>query len=349
MNLLAHHKGFHSVDAHVPQVFSCNNNKLMPRICDKMNVKTLLTLADHDSEAVRVTILRLLDYLLRTRGPFFSKFVEENGFRALTNQLLQHPVTSESFTSTCNIFTGQAMSSVEEVTGGEKASIDVMYTVLPLDKAALKSKAVYHGHPDCAQVLFSMLMNSVISPVLCINIFHTLHTIFVVRVDVRSKMIKHGIIQTICDVLAVAQDMEWGTLRDHIDSGSAEFTHDNWDSQSSSRMSIYGQPPVTSTPIHSKAGKTSGGGSGTGAAEGGVSEGPSDDEGDVDLYGQLVLHAEAFLVDITMQLCAVVQQEKLEGNAMLVIEDTMDYLWHWGIHPEIGALATPHMCCSAMS
>ena len=277
------------------QLFSCPTSAFV-HFQEIFSVKSLLALADNESEVIRVTTMRIIDYLLRIRGPFSGQFLSNNGFKVLTNQLQQHRPTEELFVATCNIYTGQAAKASRfcdsAAATNDTAGSNAIYFVVPLDLRS-RERAVYSGQPECVQVLFSLLKQSISSPSLCIGIFVALRSIFMTRKDLRGSMMAHDIVQTICDVLVGAE-----STGDPIEVEVDETGHP-----------VAKETVITSTdsPFN-----------------------PGEQE-------VILAHAASFLNDITLYVCHIIKQEKGEGSGTRMIEDIVDYLGHWGLHPNTAA------------
>ena len=177
--------------------------KLIAKLQGVLSVKILLALADHESVATRITVVRLIDNLMRTPGATYAaQLAAANGFRVLTNQLRQHSVTEELFVACADLFTGQTPYAGDRPPPTEDLGFGVsrIYFVHTVDRRAI-DRGFYFGQPDSTVVLIAFLDKAVKNARLCVSIIAALHEIFVKRPELRAVMLDSNLVTTICDVV----------------------------------------------------------------------------------------------------------------------------------------------------
>ena len=279
--------------------------KFAQKIQDAFSVKIVLALADHENAATRVSMIRILDCLLRMPGNSIgSQLSNINGFRLLTNQLRQHSVTEELFVACCDLFTGQT-----PFVSGEAANfsdlgfgITSKYHVRTLD-AKTKDRGVYRGRPDCALVLVSLLDKAVKSAPLCISIVATLHEIFVKRPELRQPIVAANLAATLCDVIRTSID----DVLDITVGADPVSIYESNVSQVREELSYEAAIPPhldMSDSLESE------------AAEGMPFH--------TELQKLLFVHVEAFLIDISEFACSLTKSDPQTTKGLLLIEDLVD-------------------------
>ena len=283
--------------------------KFVQKIQDAFSVKIILALADHENAATRVSMVRILDCLLRIPGNSIgSQLSNINGFRLLTSQLRQHSVTEELFVACCDLFTGQT-----PFISGDSANfadlgfgISTKYHVRSLDPKT-KDRAVYRGQPDCALVLVSLLDKAVKIAPLCIAIVATLHEIFVKRPELRQPIIAANLAATLCDVIRTSIDdvldisIEGDPVSIYESNVSQVREEVSFDSRNSTPKKHFDlsdsmeSEPSNAMPFQA------------------------------DLQKLLFVHVEAFLIDISEFACSLTKSDPSSiTKGLLLVEDLVD-------------------------